>query len=133
MSSIIAGSSSATCPISIYDSSGNLIDPTDAGNNVVPPTIVDIIGEGGTSLGPAPNFGLNAAPTVTQDLDSGGNPIPGAWRINFTGRAADGGVFQEGHHYRVLWEAQIAGQAFPGECCSCVIPAGQGPQLRSCC
>jgi len=112
-SEIQHGETSHSAPISV-SSNGTFV------NADALPTVTDIIGEDGNSLGAGPNFGLNAAPVVSQDLDVMGNPIPGLYRITFVGQAADAGVFQGGDHYRIVWSALVGGSTFSSEQCACV-------------
>jgi hypothetical protein len=108
------GSSAHNVPIAII-SAGVRVNATDVLSAPLMPVVDDIIGEDGTSLGAAPNFGLNAAPVVTQDTPIGGGVIVGAYRISFVGRAAQGGVFRGGETYRILWSAETEGAPLEDE------------------
>lgn len=108
------GATSHNIPITVLEN-GVRVNSTDGVSAPVLPTVLDIIGEDGASLGAGPNFGLQAAPVVSQDTASGGGDITGAYRITFQGRAANGGVFRGGESYRILWEAQIEGAAYQDE------------------
>lgn len=108
------GATTHNIPITVL-SNGVRVNSTDAGSAPLLPTVLDIIGEDGTSLGAAPNIGLQAAPVVSQDQASGGGDITGAYRITFQGRAANGGVFRGGESYRILWSAEIEGEAYEDE------------------